>query len=249
MKHAGIIAFAALFAFASPAAGEQKETETFDRTVPFASGGRVVLKNFSGDVRITGTAAEQVVIHAVRRATRHRLDNIRLEVSVEGSTLEIKANVNPPGWRERDENVVHTEFDIEVPVRTELDVDVFSSDVTVTGVEGAQTLNAFSGTLKLRELTGPIRAKTFSGDIELDVTRAGQVPDLDVETFSGDVKAHIPEQGSARVEFSGYNGSFESDVPLIYRGGSKREVRAELGGGGSTRLRFKSFGGTVRLMK
>jgi DUF4097 and DUF4098 domain-containing protein YvlB len=248
MKQVAILALAVALAGAAPAAG-QTQTEQFDRTVPLASGGRVILKNFSGDVRITGAAGEQVVIHAVRRATRERLDNIRLEVTVSGSTVEINANRKASGWRDGNNNVVETEFEIQVPTRTELDVDVFSSDVNITGVEGRQKLNTFSGTLTLREGTGPIEAKTFSGDIDLDVTRAGQVPNLDIETFSGDVKAHIPESGQARVEFSGFGGDFESDVPLTYRGGSRREVKAELGGGGDTRLRFKTFGGSVRLMK
>ena len=32
-------------------------------------------------------------------------------------------------------NVVETDFDIKVPRRTQLDVDVFSSPVTVTGID------------------------------------------------------------------------------------------------------------------
>jgi hypothetical protein len=248
MKHVAVLALTATLAAAVPALG-QTQTEQFDRTVPLASGGRVVLKNFSGNVKITGAPADQVVIHAVRRATRERLENIRLEVTASGSTVEINANQKAPGWRDRNNNVVETDFEIQVPMRTELEVDVFSSDVSITGVEGRQELNTFSGRLTIREVTGPIKAKTFSGDIDLDVTRAGQVPDLDIETFSGDVKAHIPENGQARVEFSGFGGVFESDVPLTYRGGSRKEVRAELGGGGGTRLRFKTFGGSVRLMK
>jgi hypothetical protein len=249
MNQPAIFVLAAVLAGAVPASAEQTQTERFDRTIPFASGGRVSLKNFSGDVRITAGAGGQVVIHAVRRATRERLANIRLDVVVSGSAIEIEANKRASGWREENNNVVETDFDIQVPASTELDIDVFSSDVDVTGMDGNQKLNAFSGNLTLRDVTGSIRAKTFSGDIELDVTRAGQVPDLDIETFSGDVKARVPEQGQARVEFSGFGGHFESDVPLTYRGGSRREIRAELGGGGHTRLRFKSFGGSVRLMK
>jgi DUF4097 and DUF4098 domain-containing protein YvlB len=249
MKQLIACALVAGLAAAAPAAAEQKQTEPFDRTIPFSSGGRLKLKNFSGDVRITGSAGEQVVIHAVRRATRERLDNIKLEVEVDGSTIQINANRATNGWRDKNDNVVETEFDIQVPARTALDIDVFSSEVTVTGVEGAQKLNSFSGKLTLQGVTGPIEAQTFSGNIDLDVTRAGEVPELDIETFSGDVKAHIPEQGRARVEFSGFGGDFKSDVPLIYRGGSTRSIKAELGGGGSTRLRFKTFGGSVRLMK
>ena len=44
-----------LLTLAAPAAA-QKETETVDRTVTIGDRGRLNLKNFSGDVRITGTS-------------------------------------------------------------------------------------------------------------------------------------------------------------------------------------------------
>src|SRR5262245_59190836 len=76
--------------------GERRETETVDRTLAFSQGGTLKLNNFSGDVRITGTPGNDVVIHAVRRASRDRLDNIRLDISVNGSTIDIEANRRAP---------------------------------------------------------------------------------------------------------------------------------------------------------
>src|SRR5512134_2326892 len=90
----------ALTLTAAPAAA-QKQTETVDRTFPFAAGGTLKLKNFSGDVHITGTAAAEVVVHAVRKATRERLDNIKLDIQASGSTIEIEANRRNPNWDEK----------------------------------------------------------------------------------------------------------------------------------------------------
>jgi DUF4097 and DUF4098 domain-containing protein YvlB len=246
---AAVMALAGLVAFAPPAAAEQTQTEHFDRTIPFAAGGRVKLKNFSGTVRITGASSNDVVIRAVRRATRERLDHIKLDVQVQGSTIEIEANRRESFWRERNNNVVETDFDIQVPLRTDLDVHVFSSPITITGVEGRQKLYSFSGKIMLREATGPIEAETFSGDVDLDVTRSPRIPELDIETFSGDVTARVAEGGAAHVEFSGFGGDFHSDIPLTYRSGSARKVNADIGGGGGPRLRFHTFGGSVRLVK
>ena len=72
---------AALALVAVPAAlagAEPQETEQVDRTFPFQPGGTLRLKNFSGDVRITGTDAPEVTVHAVRRAPRERLDRVEL---------------------------------------------------------------------------------------------------------------------------------------------------------------------------
>ena len=220
----------ALTLIAAPAAA-QKQTETVDRTFPFAAGGTLKLKNFSGDVQITGTAAAEVVVHAVRKATRERLDNIKLDMEATGSTIEIEANRRNPNWNEKNENVVETEFQIQVPFGTNLD------------------LYAFSGALTVREVIGEIKAQTFSGNIDLDVSRASDAPRIEVETFSGDVTARVPPSANGRVEFNTFSGDLNADVPLTMERGSRRSIRGSIGNGSGERLEFKTFSGDVKLLK
>jgi DUF4097 and DUF4098 domain-containing protein YvlB len=212
-------------------AEEQKETETVDRTIAFSRGGTLKLKNFSGDVRITGTAGNDVVVHAVRTATRDRLDHVKLDISVNGSTVTIEANKRSGDWDERENNVVDTRLDIQVPAPTILDLDVFSSDLHVS------------------DTTADIKAKTFSGEIDLDVSRASGTPDLRAETFSGDIKARMPANGSGQVEFRTFSGDLQSDLPLRLYGSSRKNMKADLGTGSGATLEFKTFSGDVRLLK
>src|SRR5688572_23908635 len=121
----------ALTLSAGPAAARQKETETVDRTIAFSRGGTLKLNNFSGDVRITGTSGNDVVIHAVRTAPRDRLDAIKLDIQIEGSTINVEANRKIPGWNRKNDNVVETRFEIQVPAATNLELHVFSSDLVV----------------------------------------------------------------------------------------------------------------------
>lgn len=215
----------------APAAAGQKETETVDKTIPFASGGTLRLKNFSGDVRITGTAGRDVVVHAVRRARRDRLDNIKLDIQAKGSSIEIEANRRDPTWDEKNENVVETTFDIQVPADTRLDLDGFSSDITVTDV------------------TANIKAHTFSGKIDLDVSRASAYPDISAETFSGDIKTRVSAGGNGQIDFNTFSGDLRSDLPLTVHGTSKRNMTAEIGSGGASTLKFKTFSGDVRVVR
>lgn len=225
-----------LLALAAPAAAEQKETETVDRTVTIGERGKLNLKNFSGDVQISGTAGREVVIHAVRRATRDRLDNIKLEITTSGSTVSIEANKRADGWRDRDNNVVETDFDIKVPHGTELDVDTFS------------------GKLDIRGVTASIDAHTFSGSIEIDVASASQLPMLTAETFSGDIAARIPASASGRVRFDSFSGGVRSDLPIQMssrrnRWGGGEDVDGAIGTGSGPTLRFKTFSGDLRITK
>ncbi|HSG00349.1 MAG TPA: hypothetical protein VLA20_04420, partial [Vicinamibacterales bacterium] len=136
-----ITAIAALALVAAPAASfAQTQTETVERTLQLPAGGTVQLKNFSGNVRVSGSTGDEVVIKAVRRATRERLDHIKLDITESGSTIVIDANKRDEDWEERNNNVVETTFDIQVPAAARLDIHAFSSDITVTDVVGQQTL-------------------------------------------------------------------------------------------------------------
>lgn len=216
---------------ASPAAAQRKETETVDRTVAFSRGGTLKLKNFSGDVRITGTEGTDVVVHAVRTATRERLDNIKLDIEVDGSTVSIEANRRSPNWDGRNDNVVETEFEIQVPSATLLN------------------LYAFSGDLVVRGTTADVEAQTFSGNIDLDLSAAPQSPDVKAETFSGDITTRVTAASNGRLEFNSFSGDLRSDLPLQLHRKSRRDVSADLGSGGGAKLDFKTFSGDLKLVK
>ena len=162
---------ALLIAIAIPASAQSRQEETFDRTVTLQPGGTFRLKTFSGRVRIRGTEGSQVIIHAIRRARPDRLRDIQIEVTEGNNRVEVNANHQRV---ERDnDNVVETDFDIQVPTRTRLDVSSFSAAVEVTNVQGDH------------------RLKTFSGDIALDAASWNDEDGLDADSFSGDVRLRL----------------------------------------------------------
>ncbi len=213
-------------ASAAPRAGEQRETEVVDRSFPLNPDGQLRLKNFSGKVIITGSNRADVAVHAVRRAPREQLARIHLDIEASPSTITIEANKKDDHSEERHSDVVETEFEIEVPQRASVDVQVFSSDVHIKGVEGKQKVHTFSGEIRVDDAVGPLDAETFSGDIEVDL----------VSTASG------------RLDFDSFSGSLDTDRPMTYPTGNKRHVSGDIGsGGGSNAFHFKTFSGDVRI--
>lgn len=245
--------------FALPvSAWAQKETETVDRTLAFPSGGTLKLNNFSGEVRITGGSGRNFVMKAVRRGYPDRLKEIQLTVETSGSTITVDANKRDRelerrrNWdrdSERNDNVIETSFEIQVPAGANLDINAFSSDVTISGVQGRQQLKTFSGDITATGSRATMSAESFSGNIEVDVTGHGSSPDVEAETFSGTMRVRLADNARGDVDFNSFSGSFDSAYPVTLRSSSRRNVRAELPGGSGRSLRFKSFSGTLRIVK
>jgi hypothetical protein len=226
----------AALVLASPAAAQRdrddrgpRETETIDRTLPMPAGGTLRLKTFSGRVRITGGSGNQMVLHAIRRATRDRLNDIKLEVTQSGNTIEVDANHRLV--ERRNDNVVETEFEIQVPAGTRLDVKTFSAPVTVIGVTASQNIDG------------------FSSDITIESTDFGDGNDIDVNTFSGAVRLRLPANAKGNIDFNSFSGRFESDLPVTLNTSSRRNFRGALNGGGAGAFRLKTFSGDVTIRR
>ena len=233
----------------SPATAAAKETERVERTVPLSAGGTLILKNFSGRVEITGESRNDVAIVAVRRATRERLDNIKLDIQSDGRTVRIDANKKNENWDEKNDNVVETDFTIKVPQSANLDLNVFSSPVQISGVTGTHKVHGFSSDLRLDQVTGSVDAETFSGQIYLAPGAWQQGQKMRAKTFSGDIEVRLPESAAGTVEFDSFSGEVDSQVPLTLQSKSKRKLRASLNDAAGGQLDFKTFSGDVRLLK
>ncbi|HET7695023.1 MAG TPA: DUF4097 family beta strand repeat-containing protein [Vicinamibacterales bacterium] len=230
MPQISTCALAGLLAVAGPALAQQ-ETERVDRTASIRAGGELRIRNFSGTVTITASRRGDIAIQAIRRAPRERLENIKLEVRETGSGVTIEANRKSEAWRDRDDrgrdrsDVVETQLDIQVPEDVTLDVDVFSSDIRVSGVTGRQKLHTFSGDIEVTGATGSIEAETFSGDIELTLAQGA----------------------GGRVDFDSFSGSLRSDVDIATRSSRRNRVSGTIGSGGGNDYRFKTFSGDARI--
>jgi DUF4097 and DUF4098 domain-containing protein YvlB len=206
-----------------------RDTETVDRTLPMPAGGTLRLKTFSGRVNITGGSGNQLVVHAVRRGTRDRLDDIKLEITQTGTTIEVDANHRLV--ERRNDNVVETDFDIQLPAKTRIDVKTFSAPVTVIGVSAGQHIDG------------------FSSDVTVESSEFAEGNDIDVNTFSGDIRLRLPQNARGNVDFNSFSGTFESDLPVTLNTSSRRNFRGALNGGGSGNFRLKTFSGDVTIRR
>jgi hypothetical protein len=247
-----VFAFAICALVASTAVTAQRwndETEHVSRTLPLEPGGTLRLKTFSGRVTITSSDRPEAVIDAVRHGSRERLNRIALDIHAEGDrTVVVDANRRERGWfMFSGSTVVETDFDIKVPRRTDLEVNTFSAPVTVDGVDGTHKLNGFSSRITLNGVSGPVKAHTFSGPIVVHEKTWEPNEAIELDTFSGSIELHLPENARGRVSFKSFSGRLNSEMPLVIHSGSGKSLTADLGGGGDGMLRFSTFSGNVRI--
>ncbi|HEV2985990.1 MAG TPA: DUF4097 family beta strand repeat-containing protein [Vicinamibacterales bacterium] len=249
MRNSAFAAFAVFALSFTGVLGAQTETEHVNRTEKLASGGTLRLKNFSGRVTITASDRSDISIDAVRRGDRAWLDRSKLDIHTDGSTLVVDANQVEHSWLDwsRRNRIVETDFDIKVPRKINVDVNVFSSSVTVTGVEGSHKIHGFSSKLRLEDVTGSVQVHTFSGSVEIRAKTWVENQSIDVDTFSGNVELHVPDSARGTVSFNSFSGHLNSEMPLTLHSSSRRSFMAELGGGAGGNLRFKTFSGSVRI--
>ena len=162
----------------------------------------------------------------MRRAKQDRLDDIKLEITQSGNTIEVDANHRLV--ERRNDNVVETDFEIQVPARTRLDIKTFSAPVTVIGVNADQNIDGFSSSITVES--------TEWND-----------HDLDINTFSGGVRLRLPASARGNIDFNSFSGSFESDLPVTLNNSSRRNFRGSLNGGGNGDFKLKTFSGDVSI--
>ena len=187
-----------------------------------------------------------MVIHAVRRATAAKLRDITFDIETTGTEVVINANRHDD--RRDNDNVVEADIRIEVPTQTRLDVKTFSAPVTVIGVDGRHELGGFSSAIRLENATQGADVKTFSGDVTVIASRWPDGHEFDIDTFSGAIDLRIPGDSRAELAFNTFSGDLETDVPLtLSRSRGRRNISGTLNGGGSSRLRLKTFSGDAHV--
>jgi DUF4097 and DUF4098 domain-containing protein YvlB len=216
MRIAGTI-WGSLLLLAVSAAGHAANDRTFERQVAAQPRGVVQVSNVAGSIEVSGWDRPEVSVHADLGADVERVD-----VTSESGRTIVRVVLPEHSSGHHGEADLH----IQIPKDSELDVSSVSAGVTVSGVLGAQRLNAVSGDVTSELAGADLELKTVSGDIRLK--GHGQPARLHVSTVSGDV--HL-EHGAGDFESSTVSGTLVASLD------SARSIRSRSTSGD---LRFEA---------
>jgi len=222
-------------------------TENFSRTVRIGRTGALDLQNVAGDISVTGGGGDDVRIEAVKRV-RHPneaeakvlLSEIAIEVADRGGRVEVRTEY--PRRRNWSGGV---DFTLSVPRDASVALRSVSGTVKVTNINGELRAETVSGDIITMTAKKLRVAKTVSGDVEISESEADE---LSLGSVSGDVIVN-------RLKGNGFDAQTVSgdlrltDVEIDHA--SIRSVSGDIDYSGrlarNGRYQFQSHSGDIRV--
>jgi hypothetical protein len=140
-------------AYQAPTAGQPVDKA-------FAKAGTIKMSLAAGDYRISGRVDERIRV-AWRADKPEDAANLKAQAEIRGTSAVLSTS----GFR----NGVH--FTIEVPARSDIEIDLTAGDLDVRGIEGSK------------------RVETWAGDVSIDIGQPEQYRIVEASVRAGDLTA------------------------------------------------------------
>ena len=164
----------------------------------------ITVRNASGRVQVKAWSKNEVQVTWTNAGGK-----TAVETEQAGNRIEIETQATDAGTAAED---LKTDFEITVPVESELSVRTNSGTVTVESVHGDMTFDTVGANLQLSDVDGYMVIKTIDGS--LVCTRcAGK---LEANSISGNMQMIQPSLDSVRVQTS--SGNILFDGSFLTRG-------------------------------
>ena len=190
--------------------GGEEYAEVVERDFTVGAMPRLLVRNISGDTRISVGESGTIHVKARKRVrgtseerAKRLLENVEVRMEQDGDDVMLKPHLyeQDRGWADLFRGGrVAVDFEITVPPELRLEAQTVSGDLVAAGTRGPIDAQSVSGDVRLSDVQGPLRLKTVSGDATVE-DFAGQ---LVANTVSGDLGFdRVRLHGSEIVTVSG----------------------------------------------
>jgi hypothetical protein len=260
---------------ARPQPQPQTETQTNSTRLPVAWSdpsrpGLVKVSLISGSIMVRTHTANNVIVESAVVARRgsgrtpdRNAEGLRLIGGRNsGSTIEESNNVITISSSNRSQSA---NFDIQVPVKTNLELSTINGDrIVVDGVDGEIEVTNVNGDVRLVNVSGSVIANAQNGNLNANVREIAPNKPMSFISFNGNVDVTLPSSTKANVKMRTDNGSTYTDFEIqmapstppvqirtnrgFIRIDQDRTINGTINGGGPT-VELRTFNGHIYLRK
>ena len=181
--------------FLASSAGAQ--TRRFERHFTVQGKPVVTVQNATGRIQVRAWDKQEVLILGQRGSTSVEVDTEQVGNRIEIATRVISGNAGPDALR--------ADYDISVPVESELQVRSDSGNVTVDSVHGDMSFDTVAADLALQDVEGYLVVKSIGGST-ICTRCSGR---FDATSISGNFQLLQPTMDNVRVQTSSGNILFD----------------------------------------
>jgi DUF4097 and DUF4098 domain-containing protein YvlB len=137
-------------------------------------------------------------------------------------------------------------FDIRIPGDSRLDLSTCNGNITSSDVAGPVEISTCNGNVSCRNVAQNVKAQTTNGNIDVFCSpEADSLKTVHAKALNGAIKFKSPNDYSARVDASTFNGAVHSDIPISVKGKIKRNRLKGIIGEGKGTLHLRTFNGVI----
>jgi len=243
---------------------KQKFEEPFSQTEPLEPGGKVEVRNISGDIQVRTWEKNEVKIEALkvsRAESKEKAEEnarkVKINVYREDGILKVKTEY--PEKRTKNLNV-SVDFTLTVPSGAPVKAASVSGDIRLEDIGGKAVAGTTSGDVEIHGAAAGARAASVSGDVTATDVKGGLYAksvsgDIEADRVTGDtelstVSGEVTAQG---IEGDLEAGSVSGDIRLRDIRGAEVVKAKSLSGdvlydgelGAGTRISLKAHSGDV----
>jgi len=233
--------------FAALVSGAPAVAQDLHREYALGAGGKISIRNVSGDLKVTGYGGNSVVVNAVR--TGRDRDLVQVVDQSAGNQIDLRVQ-----YPENCNCEAGVNFEVQVPANVAYSFENLTSvsgDVQISGVRGNLKAQSVSGDVTVASFSGIANASSVSGDVEVEISGLVGAGDMKFSTVSGGVAVRAPGGANLDIAMSTLSGSLETDFPIQIeekKFGPGRSAKGRVGSGG-TSLHISAVSGDVRLFR
>lgn len=232
-----------------------EKTEKKEFTVNTIGKKKVVFNNTNGDIKVTKSSVDSVLIikaeatfHVTKKEMKEEKERIKIDIDTLGDVIKITSNYvkEKRFFNFQISFDEHTNYELIVPEGIEVSVDNINGKFDITDINNNVNVSSTNGNIKLSQTTGKISIDVTNGKVkgDLDSTKG-----LDISTTNGNVNLNLNNTFSGKFRLETINGKISKrDFDFKDVDNDKKLFKGTLGNS-DVEIKIKTTNGKITLTK